>query len=369
MSAWRPTSRNRSRCGSSPAIDVSRLKGVGERKRAALAEVGIESVLDLLTTYPRRWVDRTNEARLADLVPGTEALVLVEVRSAHKRIGRNRRAIVEAVVGDGSGRMHVVFFNQPWRERQLRPGLQVALFGKADVYRGGLQMTNPVVDLIGDRTGRIVPIYPQSEKAQITTWELAGWVENALSRSRPRGLADPVPVAVRRRLGLIEREQALYSIHLPESIAEKDRARRRLAFDELLRVQLALVMRKRAMERDAVGIRHAVDGELRAAVPRPAAVPAHRGPAPHDRRDRGRPRRAAPDAPAAAGRRRFGQDRGRGQRAAGGRAGRPPGRADGADRGARRAALRRRARSCSTAWRCRRGARRCSPTGRCASSC
>jgi ATP-dependent DNA helicase RecG len=242
-------------------IDVSRLRGVGERKRAALAEIGIESVLDVLMTYPRRWVDRTNEAPLADLVPGTEALVLVEVRSAHKRIGRNRRAIVEAVVGDGSGRMHVVFFNQPWRERQLRPGLQVALFGKADVYRGGLQMTNPVVDLIGDRTGRIVPIYPQSEKAQISTWELAGWVENALERSRQRGLADPVPVATRRRLGLIDRESALRSIHLPESLAEKDRARRRLAFDELLRVQLALVMRKRAMERDAVGIKHVTSGD------------------------------------------------------------------------------------------------------------
>jgi ATP-dependent DNA helicase RecG len=243
------------------AIDVSRLRGVGERKRTALAELGIDSVLDLLMTYPRRWVDRTNEARLADLVPGTEALVLVEVRSVHKRIGRNRRAIVDGIVGDGSGRMHVVFFNQPWRERQLRPGLQVALFGKADIYRGGLQMTNPVVDLIGDRTGRIVPIYPQSEKAQINTWDLAGWVENALERSRPRGLADPVPGAVRSRLGLVGREVALHSIHLPESLAEKDRARRRLAFDELLRVQLALVMRKRTMERDAVGIQHVVDGE------------------------------------------------------------------------------------------------------------
>ena len=80
--------------------------------------------------------------------------------------------------------MHVVFFNQPWRERQLTPELHVALYGKVDTYRGGLQMANPVVDLIGDRTGRIVPIYPQSEKAQINTWELAGWVENALERSR-----------------------------------------------------------------------------------------------------------------------------------------------------------------------------------------
>ena len=75
-------------------IDVGRLRGVGERKRDALQTVGIESVLDLLTTYPRRWVDRTNEARVADLVPGAEALVLVSVRSVHKRMGRNRRAIV-----------------------------------------------------------------------------------------------------------------------------------------------------------------------------------------------------------------------------------------------------------------------------------
>jgi ATP-dependent DNA helicase RecG len=243
-------------------IPVARLKGVGERKQESLAAVDIESVLDILTTYPRRWVDRTNEARVSDLEPGAEALVLVTVRSAKRRPLRNRRTMVEAVVGDESGRLHVVFFNQPWRERQLTPGLQVALYGKVDSYRGGLQMANPVVDLIGDRTGRIVPIYPQSEKAQLNTWEIAGWVEDALQKARPRGLAEPVPAEVRRRLGLIDRWHALHDIHLPETIADKEKARRRLAFDELLRVQLVLVMRKRAMERDAVGIRHAVAGEL-----------------------------------------------------------------------------------------------------------
>ncbi|MGH9271269.1 MAG: ATP-dependent DNA helicase RecG [Ilumatobacteraceae bacterium] len=243
-------------------IDVGRLKGVGDRKRESLGLLGIDTVLDLLTTYPRRWVDRTNEAHVADLVAGAEALVLVEVRSVSKRVGRNRRAIVNAVVGDGTGRMQVVFFNQPWRERQLHQGLQIALFGKVDTYRGGIQMANPIVDLIGDRTGRIVPIYPQSEKAQITTWELAGWVENALERSAARGLLDPVPVEVRSRLGMIDRQRALWQIHGPESIAEKEQARRRLAFDELLRVQLALVMRKRALERGSVGFRHTVDGEL-----------------------------------------------------------------------------------------------------------
>lgn len=244
------------------AIGVERLRGVGERKQEALHDFGIDTVLDLLTTYPRRWVDRTNEARVSDLEPGREALVLVTVRTVTKRLTKNRKTMVTATVGDGSGRLTVVFFNQPWREKQLREGLHISLFGKAEVFRGGLQMTNPIVDLIGDRTGRIVPIYPQSEKVALTTWELAGYVENALDRCAPRGIADPVPDAVRGRLGLLDRSAALRLIHLPESMADQARARRRLAFDELLRVQTVLVMRKRALEREARGIRHDVSGEL-----------------------------------------------------------------------------------------------------------
>jgi ATP-dependent DNA helicase RecG len=243
-------------------IDIARLKGVGEKKQASLAAIDVSNLLDLLTTYPRRWVDRTNEARLADLVPGEEALVLVTVRSVSKRMTRNRRTMVNVNVGDGSGRMDLVFFNQPWRERQLRVGLQIALFGKADIYRGGLQMSNPVVDLIGDRTGRIVPIYPQSEKAQINTWEMAGWIEETLRRCRERGITDSVPSSVLQRLGLMSRYDAFTNIHLPESIKDKESARRRLAFDELLRVQLILVLRKLKMERDERGFGHSVDGDL-----------------------------------------------------------------------------------------------------------
>ncbi|MFK7920052.1 MAG: DEAD/DEAH box helicase, partial [Ilumatobacter sp.] len=243
-------------------IPVSRLKGVGPKKEASLAKVGITNLFDLVTTYPRRWVDRSNEARIADLVPGEEALVLVTVRSVTKRTTRNRRTMVNVNVGDGSGRMDLVFFNQPWRERQLTEGLQIALFGKADTYRGGLQMSNPVVDLIGDRTGRIVPIYPQSEKAQINTWEMAGWVEETLRRCADRGIADPVPSDVLAANKLVDRATALAGIHLPEEMKQKEIARHRLAFDELLRVQLVLVLRKRAMEREQRGIAHAVSGKL-----------------------------------------------------------------------------------------------------------
>jgi ATP-dependent DNA helicase RecG len=243
-------------------LDVGLLKGVGDKRLAGLRELGIGSVLDLVTYYPRRWVDRTNEARVRDLVPGGEALVLVTVRSVSRRQTRSRRAMVTAQVGDETGRLSVVFFNQPWRERQLHQGLQISLWGRAEVYRGGLQMTNPVVDLIGDRTGRIVAIYPQSEKAAVATWEIADYVEQALRRCEARGLADPVPAPVRERLGLVGRADALSGIHLPATMAAKEDGRRRLAFDELLRVQLVLVLRKRALERDALGVRHAVGGEL-----------------------------------------------------------------------------------------------------------
>ena len=244
------------------AIDVEVLKGVGEKRKAALAEYGIDNVLELLTNYPRKWVDRTNEARVSDLVAGQETLVIVEVRKVSKFVIKSRKTIVNVQVGDESGRLTAVFFNQPWRERQLKVGLQVAMFGKPDLYRGVLQMSNPLVDLIGDRTGRIVPIYPQSEKVQVSTWELATWVENALERCRERGISDPLPNELRERLELVDRTSALWSIHFPDSMLAKQNARRRLAFDELLRVQVVLVGRKRAFELDNTGIRHKVGGKL-----------------------------------------------------------------------------------------------------------
>ena len=94
--------------GELAAIPVARLKGVGEKRLEALGQVGVHSVLDLLTYYPRRWVDRSNECRVGDLQPGVEALALVTVRSVAKRMGRNRRPIVEAVMGDGTGRFHEI---------------------------------------------------------------------------------------------------------------------------------------------------------------------------------------------------------------------------------------------------------------------
>ena len=243
-------------------LDIATIKGVGDKRRESLAEVGIANVLELITTYPRRYVDRTNEAHVGDLVEGVETLVLVKVRSARRVPLRTKRSMVTALVGDATGSLSLTFFNQPWRERQLKTDLEVAVFGKPELFRGKMQMVNPVVDIIGDKTGRIVPIYPQSEKANLSTWELASWVRNALDRAAPRTISDPLPPKIRERLKMIDRHAALNIIHFPESIVDKEQARERLAFDELLRVQLVLVGRKHAFERDNTGIRHDMTGEM-----------------------------------------------------------------------------------------------------------
>jgi ATP-dependent DNA helicase RecG len=254
-------------------IDVEVLRGVGDKRKAALAEYGIAHVLDLLTTYPYRWIDRTREGRVADLVEGVDAGVVAEVIDARLVRMRNGRQMVRATVGDDTGRLGLTFFGQAWRERQLRPGVRAIFFGTPERFRGAMQMVNPMVDRVGDRTGRIVPVYRQSDAAGVSTWELASLVDHALARCAARGLADPVPAEVLGRLGLADRGAALRHIHFPESIAAKEEARRRLAFDELLRVQLVLAGRRRAWERERSGIAHVVGGELQrrfeAALPFP----------------------------------------------------------------------------------------------------
>ena len=233
---------------------------MGPKKADALAEMEIHTVLDLLTHYPRRYIDRTRQAAIRDLKVGDEALVLAKVRKVQTRRTRQRRTMVEVDVFDGSSYLRCVFFNQPWRAKQLHDGIEAVFFGKVESFRGRRQMTNPVVDLVGNKTGRIVPVYPQSEKAGLTTWELGEWVEEALHRAGQ--FAEPLPEGLLDRLDLVDRTQAFRNIHTPESMEAANVARARLVFDELLRMQLALVTRKRAIERESKGVRHRVEGEL-----------------------------------------------------------------------------------------------------------
>ena len=241
-------------------IPLTRLSGVGPAKEKALASFGLHNVFDLLTHYPRRYIDRTKEARIRDLALGETASVLARVVEITSRRVKGGRVMVMGTVRDDSGTMRVSFFNQAWREKQLAPGTEAVFFGKLEDFRGRRQMTNPVVDLIGDRTGKVVPVYPQSEKVRLTSWDVGRWVEESLRRAGD--LDDPVPDFLLDRHDLLDRTNAFRGIHVPETWGEFGVARKRLVFDELLRVQLALVLRKRRIEETTAGIAHETSGWL-----------------------------------------------------------------------------------------------------------
>jgi len=239
---------------------VTELEAVSPKVADLLAKVEVRTVLDLLMLYPRRWIDRTREARIADLRAGEEGLVMATVRAVRLVPARGRgRPRVEVVVHDGTASMTVTFFNQPWRAKQLRGGMPITVFGKLDLFRGARQMVNPVIDLLGDSAdlGAIVPVYPQS--GDLSTSMIRKAVAEALRRTR--AFEEPLPVAVLDEVDVLERTRAFHLIHQPESIGAAQAARKRLAFDELLRLQLILVLRKRAYERSARGIAHTVGAD------------------------------------------------------------------------------------------------------------
>ncbi len=239
---------------------VTVLESLTDQKAEALADLGIVTVLDLLTYYPYRHHDRRRQARLADLKVGEEAWVEVAIRSGRvpPRRGRGRGGSrAEFTVADPSGTLAVTFFNQPWRVKQLPAGSRALLFGKLTLFGGRRQFANPTVDLAGDPDRRLVAMYRSSEKAGITSREFEGWITEALDRAGV--IVDPLPEELRAEHDLVTRSEAFRQYHRPDEIEEKDSARRRLAFDELFRLQLEVGIRRRALERDARGIRHLVD--------------------------------------------------------------------------------------------------------------
>ncbi|MEZ5226042.1 MAG: hypothetical protein R2710_05040 [Acidimicrobiales bacterium] len=148
-----------------------------------MAALEIATLLDLLTHYPRRYIDRTKEARIAELHDGEEASVFVTVKRTESRRIKGNRVMVTSTVTDGHTSMKLTFFNQHWRTRQLVEGREAVVYGKLSFFRNERQMSNPVVDLVGNQTGRIIPVYPQSEKSGLHTNDVVGFVAEALRRT------------------------------------------------------------------------------------------------------------------------------------------------------------------------------------------
>ena len=232
-------------------LPVDLVKGIGPKTAKKMGEAGINSVADLLLHVPRRYLDRSQMFDLSDVPLGEEVTVAGTVTSAKVRRISRGRTMVEADISDGTSTLHAVWFN-PYIK--IAEGEEVALSGKAELFRGRLQMKAPDLDKLDAdtalTTGRVVPVH--SRVGGLTPFVLRKAMDNVLSRARP--ITEVLPDDMIERLGVVGRDEAIYSVHFPEERADADRARARLVFDELFRLQVALAQRKRRQIDEARGV-------------------------------------------------------------------------------------------------------------------
>jgi ATP-dependent DNA helicase RecG len=234
---------------------ITALRGAGPKRSEAAAHLGVEVIGDLLWHLPHGYRDRTAMAEIADLRIGEATTVLAEVRSARVRPIRRRglRAIVEAEVADASGPMKAVWFNQAWVAEKLRPGAKVLLHGKLDRSSFRVEAHEVVGENGADRglhTTGIVPVHPASERLRPAV--LRDWVHQAMTLAS--NAIEPLPADVRARLRLPGVGDALRAVHFPARREDADRARSRLAFEELFVHQAALASRRRRRRAERAGI-------------------------------------------------------------------------------------------------------------------
>jgi ATP-dependent DNA helicase RecG len=234
-----------------PSLDspISALRGVSRATLSRFARLGVHTIRDLLFHFPYRYNDFANIRPISQLVVGEEQTVLATVWSAvETTIGRRMKGS-EAIVGDETGTLRVIWWGQRYVARQLRTGTQVALSGKVSVYRGQLQMESPEYESLANddliHTARLVPVYPLTEGL----WPrvVRRLAKDALDNFAD-SVPDPVPPELKERLRLWPLPHALRQMHYPDSLEMAQMARRCLAFQELLIIQLGVLMRRRAWQ-------------------------------------------------------------------------------------------------------------------------
>jgi ATP-dependent DNA helicase RecG len=228
---------------------ITALKGVSGATQSRFARLGVETIRDLLFHFPYRYNDFANIRPISQLVVGEEQTVLATVWSAAETtIGRRLKG-TEAIVGDETGTLRVIWWGQRYIARQLRTDAQVALSGKVSVYRGQRQMESPEYELLASddliHTARLVPVYPLTEGL----WPrvVRRLVKEALDNFAD-SVPDPMPPELKRRLRLWPLPYTLRQMHYPDSLETAQLARRCLAFQELLVIQLGVLKRRRAWQ-------------------------------------------------------------------------------------------------------------------------
>lgn len=227
---------------------VIKLSGIGPKNAERLKRLGVYTVRDLLYLFPRRYVDYSNINTINRLRYGEEVTIMGNVWDVSVREAKSGLTVVSCLLADGTGVIEISWFNQPHLAQQLRPGKQIVVSGRVDEFMGRLTMTSPEWEPL-DRelvsTGRIVPIYP------LTKGLSPRWLRRLMLKTTKYWadkVPDLLPDRIKEERKLLDLGTALAQIHFPDSQELLKEARRRLAFDELLLLQLGVMRQKFAWQ-------------------------------------------------------------------------------------------------------------------------
>lgn len=224
---------------------VHSLKGVGETRAEQLERLGIRTIRDLLFHFPFRYNDFSKMKPISHLRPDEEITiigVLERITAIPMKRGGKR---IEAFLNDGSGAVKLNWFNQPWLEQQLREGESYMVSGKTEQYLGRVIMNAPEMEELESdalHTGRIVPVYPLTKG--LGARSMRNLMKDVVDAWATR-LPDYLPLPVRESADLMDYGDAVGQAHFPDSGADQEDARHRLAFDELFTLHLAMLRQRR----------------------------------------------------------------------------------------------------------------------------
>ena len=225
---------------------------VGDRTAKVLETTfGIKSIGDLMRHYPRRYMVRGELSDISALHEGDETTILAQVYSASTRPMRGRKgSMLEVVVTDGTDKLSLTFFNQAWREKELKVGRQGLFAGKVGVFNNKKQLAHPDYEMIPDGSdvdsavegfaGKYLPVYPAS--AKLPSWKISQCAQLAIGSLEE--IVDFLPSSIREKHNYPSLHQALVQLHQPADLDHAELSRERLTFDEAFLLQSLLVMRR-----------------------------------------------------------------------------------------------------------------------------
>lgn len=235
--------------------EIKYVKGVGPNRADLLNKLGIYTLEDLITYYPRTYEDRSKPIKIAEVQDGEEVLIegIATARVSEIRTRNRKMTIYKLIVRDETGSCTITWFNQSYLRNMFKPGEIYKFFGKVKRIGNKVEMNSPVYDegVNTKNTGKIIPIYPLTYN--LSQNNIRKIIENGLELVKNK-LKETLPDYLIKEYKLMDINSATNSIHFPKDFTEFNIARKRLVFEELLSMQLALLSLKSQYKKEIDGI-------------------------------------------------------------------------------------------------------------------